>query len=167
VLVRLEPWANAREVADSIERWNHYRALTADEQAEVLTRSVVERARQQLLLFRIILLAVSTVVIALIVYTMTLEKTRDIATLKIIGAPDRMIGAMIVEEALALGLSGFAVGALLIQLTYDRFPRRVVLLPLDQLVLLGIVVGICLAASLLGVRRALRIDTTTAMGGGA
>jgi putative ABC transport system permease protein len=167
VLVRLEPWANAREVAASIERWNHYRALTADEQAEVLTRSVVERARQQLLLFRIILLAVSTVVIALIVYTMTLEKTRDIATLKIIGAPDRMIGAMIVQEALALGLSGFAVGALLIQLTYDRFPRRVVLLPLDQLVLLGIVVGICLAASLLGVRRALRIDTTTAMGGGA
>jgi putative ABC transport system permease protein len=167
VLVRLEPWANAREVATSIERWNHYRALTTDEQGEILTRSVVERARQQLLLFRIILLAVSTVVIALIVYTMTLEKTRDIATLKIIGAPDRVIGAMILQEALALGLSGFAVGALLIQLTYDRFPRRVVLIPLDQIILFGIVVVICVLASGLGVRRALRIDATTAMGGGA
>ncbi len=167
VLVRLEPWASAREIADSIERWNHYRALTSEEQGQILTRSVVERARQQLLLFRIILLAVSTVVIALIVYTMTIEKTRDIATLKIIGAPDRTIGAMILQEALALGLAGFAVGALLIQLTYDRFPRRVILMPFDQFVLLGIVVVICVAASGLGVRRALGIDATTAMGGGA
>lgn len=167
VLVRLEAWAEGGEVAASIERWSHYRALSSAEQEEILTRSVVERARQQLLLFRAILLAVSTVLIALIVYTMTLEKTRDIATLKTIGASDRTIGGMILQEALALGLSGFAVGALLIQLTYDRFPRRVVLVPFDQALLLGIVVGICLVASLLGVRRALRVDPTTAMGGGA
>ncbi len=74
---------------------------------------------------------------------------------------------MILQEALALGLAGFAVGALLIQLTHDRFPRRVILVPFDQFVLLGIVVVICVAASGLGVRRALGIDATTAMGGGA
>ena len=43
------------------------------------------------------------VVIALIVYTMTVEKTRDIATLKILGAPDWRIGALVLQEALALG----------------------------------------------------------------
>lgn len=167
ILVHLEPWADTDQVVEDIERWNHYRAITSAEQAEILTSSVVARARQQLLLFRVILLAVSTVIIALIVFTMTMEKTRDIATLKIIGAPDRKIAVMIVQESLALGLSGFGLGALLIGLTYEYFPRRVAVLAFDQYVLLGIVTAICVLASLLGVRRALRIDPTTAMGGGA
>lgn len=167
ILVRLESWANPREVAGLIERWNHYRAMTTAEQEDVLAKSVIDRARQQILLFRIILLAVSTVIIALIVYTMTMEKTRDIATLKIIGASDWKIGGLILQEALTLGLLGYGLGAILITFTYEYFPRRVAILPFDQYVLLGIVIIICVLASLLGIRRALGIDPTTALGGGA
>ncbi|HEU5393349.1 MAG TPA: ABC transporter permease [Candidatus Methylomirabilis sp.] len=167
ILVRLEPWADPGEVTQRIERWNHYRAMTTAEQEEVLAKSVIERARQQILLFRIILLAVSTVIIALIIYTMTMEKTRDIATLKVVGAPDWKIGSLILQESLTLGLLGFGLGAILIGLAADYFPRRVAILPFDQYVLLGIVVGICLLASVLGIRRALSVDPTTALGGGA
>ncbi|MGZ9174948.1 MAG: ABC transporter permease, partial [Candidatus Binatia bacterium] len=167
ILVRLEPWADAKEIAARIERWNHYRAMTTVEQEEVLAKNVIERARQQIMLFRIILLMVSTVVIALIIFTMTLEKTRDIATLKIIGAPNLKIGALIMQESLSLGLLGYLFGALLINLTYDYFPRRVAILAFDQYILFGIVIVICVLASLLGIRRALAIDPTTAMGGGA
>jgi putative ABC transport system permease protein len=166
VLVRLRAGADAREVAAHVERWNHYRAMTADDQQDVLTRSVIERARQQLLLFRIILVVVVAVIIALIVYTLTLEKTRDIATLKVIGAPDAAIGGLIVQESLALGLSAYALAAGLIALTADLFPRRVVVTGFDQQVLLAIVVVIGLLASLLGVRRALAVDPTTALAGG-
>jgi putative ABC transport system permease protein len=167
ILVRLEPWADPGEVAERIARWNHYRAMTTTEQEDVLAKSVIERARQQILLFRIILLAVSTVIIALIIYTMTMEKTRDIATLKVIGAPDWKIGSLILQESLTLGLLGFGLGAILIGLAADSFPRRVAILPFDQYVLLGIVVGICFLASVLGIRRALSVDPTTALGGGA
>ena len=167
ILVRLEPWADAAEVAGRIERWNHYRAMPTAEQEDVLLKSVIERARRQILLFRIILVLVSAVVIALIIYTMTLEKTRDIATLKIIGAPDWKIGGMILQEALALGLLGYAAGGVLIGVSYTYFPRRVAILPFDQYVLLGIVVGICVAGSFLGIRKALSVDPTTALGGGA
>jgi putative ABC transport system permease protein len=167
ILVRLEPWADPREVAAGIERWNHYRAMTTAEQEEVLAKSVIDRARQQILLFRIILLAVSTVVIGLIIYTMTMEKTRDIATLKIIGAPDWRIAGLILQQALSLGLLGYGLGAALITLTYDYFPRRVAIWPFDQMVLLGIVLVICVLASFLGIRRALGVDPTTAMSGAA
>ncbi|MGZ9186264.1 MAG: ABC transporter permease [Candidatus Binatia bacterium] len=167
ILVRLEPWADAKEIAARIERWNHYRAMTTVEQEEVLAKNVIERARQQIMLFRIILLMVATVIIALIIFTMTLEKTRDIATLKIIGAPNLKIGALIMQESLSLGLLGYLFGALLINLTYDYFPRRVAILAFDQSILFGIVIVICVLASLLGIRRALAIDPTTAMGGGA
>jgi len=167
ILVGLEAWADRHAVAARIERWNHYRAMPTAEQEEVLAKSVIERSRQQILLFRIILLSVSTVVIALVIFTMTLEKTRDIATLKIIGAPDRTIVGLILQEALALGLLGYGLGAVLISLTYDYFPRRVAILPFDQYVLLGIVVLICVLASVFGIRRALRVNPTLALGGGA
>ena len=167
VLVSLEPAADRHAVQAHIERWNYYRALTAAQQEELLAKSVVERGRQQTLLMRAILLVVSTVIIALIVYTMTLEKTRDIATLKVLGTPDRTIAALIVQEAVALGLVGFALGAVLIGHTAEYFPRRTVIVAFDQYVLLGIVTAICVVASLLGISKALRVDLTTALGGGA
>ena len=167
ILVRLDPGANAGEVSNRIERWNYYRALTAGEQAQVLAESVIDRGRRQTLLFRAILLVVSVVIIALIIYTMTLEKTRDIATLKIVGAPDRTIAGLILQEALTLGLLGYAAGAILISRTYQYFPRRVVVTALDQSILLGIVVLICVVSSLVGIGKALRVDPTTALGGGA
>ena len=166
VLVRLAPGSDPADVAAHVERWKHYRAMTDGEQQELLTKSVIERARQQLLLFRIVLVIVVAVIIALIVYTMTLEKTRDIATLKVIGASDRTIGGLIVQESLLLGLTAYAVAALLIALTADFFPRRVVVTGLDQQVLLAVVVVIALAASVLGLRRALAVDPTTALAGG-
>jgi putative ABC transport system permease protein len=166
ILVRLEPGADAPAVQAHIERWKYYRALTASQQEEVLGKSVIERGRKQTLLMRAILLVVSTVIIALIIYTMTLEKTRDIATLKVVGTPDRTIAALILQEALALGLLGFGLGAVIIGRTYQYFPRRIVILASDQYVLLGIVLGICVLASLLGIAKALRVDLTTALGGG-
>ena len=167
ILVRLEPGAHPEMVQAHIERWKYYRVLTAVQQEEVLGKSVIERGRQQTLLMRAILLVVSIVIIALIIYTMTLEKIRDIATLKVVGAPDRTIAALILQEALALGVLGFVLGAVLIGRTYQYFPRRTVIVALDQWVLLGIVVVICVVASLLGISKALRVDPTTALGGGA
>jgi putative ABC transport system permease protein len=167
ILVRLDPGAVAEEVTQRIEQWNHYRAMTTADQEALLAKTVIEKPRQQLLLFRIILMAVSTVIIALIIFTMTIEKTRDIATLKIIGAPNTKIGGLILQESLALGLLGYGFGAVLINLTYEYFPRRVAILAFDQYVLLGIVVVICVLASVIGIRRALNVDPTIAMGGGA
>jgi putative ABC transport system permease protein len=166
VLARLEPGTDPHEVAGRIQRWNHYRAMTAAEQEDVLVRSVIERARQQLLLFRIILVIVVTVILALIVYTMTMEKTRDIATLKVIGAPDWKIASLILQESLALGLTAFALGTVLITLSAPYFPRRVAIIAFDQTVLLAIVVVICALAGVVGIRRALHVDPTTALAGG-
>jgi putative ABC transport system permease protein len=72
---------------------------------------------------------------------------------------------MIVQQALALGFIGFAIGATLILATKNYFPRRVVLEPDNMLVLAAIVFLVCLLSSGLGVRAALRVDPATALGG--
>jgi putative ABC transport system permease protein len=165
VVARLSPHARLGDVALEARRWKHLAALTAGEQEEVLTRSVVERARRQLGLFTAVLLLVSAVIVALIVYTLTMDKMREIATLKLIGAPDRTIVGLVMQQAVALGMVGFAGGAALLLSVKDAFPRRVLLGP-EEIAGFGLVVlVICLLASVLGVRTALRIEPAQALGG--
>jgi len=165
VVARVSPAVSPASVVRAAERWKHLSATTEAEQETILTRSVVEKARQQIGLFTTVLLTVSTVIIALIVYTMTMDKIREIATLKLIGAPDGRIVGLIVQQALALGVIGFSIGASIIASVADRFPRRVVMLPEDAASLAVVVVVVCLVASGLGVRLALRVDPATALGG--
>jgi putative ABC transport system permease protein len=165
VIATVSANADAGVVSDAVRRWKHLSAMTQGEQESILTRSVVDRARRQIGLFMSILLVVSAVIIALIIYTMTMEKLKQIATLKLIGAPDRTIVGMIVQQALALGLVGFGSGAVLIGAIKDYFPRRVVLEPDNVLLVAGIVFVVCIAASSLGVRAALKVDAAAALGG--
>ena len=165
VIARLEPNANVHEVAQTVRQWKHLGALTQGEQEGVLIGSVVDRAKRQIGLFLGILLTVSAVVIALIIYTMTMEKLKHIATLKLIGAPDRTIVGLIVQQSLALGLVGWSFGLVLILLIKDYFPRRVVLEPVNAAALGGIIIAVCIVASGLGVRAALKVDPATAIGG--
>lgn len=165
VIARLEPGADVALLTATVRQWKHLAALSQTEQEALLLVSVVDRARRQIGLFLGILLSVSAVVIALIIYTMTMEKLKQIATLKLIGAPDRTIIGLIVQQALILGASGLGIGLTLILLVKDVFPRRVVLEPINALVLAGIILVVCIAASGLGVRAALKVDPATALGG--
>ena len=165
VIVRVTPGADVDLLTATLRQWKHLAALSQTEQENILLASVVDKARRQIGLFLGILLAVSAVVIALIIYTMTMEKLKQIATLKLIGAPDRTIIGLIVQQALILGTAGWGIGLVLILLVKDVFPRRVVLEPFNVAVLAGIIVVVCLAASGLGVRAALKVDPATALGG--
>ena len=165
VIARVTPNVSAESVAEAARRWKHLSAMTQAGQENILTRSVVEKARKQIGLFTALLLVVSAVIIALIIYTMTMDKLREIATLKLIGAPDRTIIGLIVQQALAMGVIGFGFGALLILSIKDYFPRRVVLQPEDGLALAAAVILVCILASALGVRLALKVDPATALGG--
>ena len=161
VIARMAPGADVALLTATVRQWKHLAALTQAEQEQLLLVSVVDRARRQIGLF---LGTVSAVVIALIIYTMTMEKLKQIATLKLIGAPDRTIIGMIVQQALLLGAAGWTTGLALILLVKDYFPRRVVLEPFHAMVLAGIVFVVCIAASGLGVRAATKVDPATALG---
>ncbi len=164
VIARMAPGADVGLLTATVRQWKHLAAMTQGEQEELLLASVVDKARRQIGLFLGILLSVSAVVIALIIYTMTMEKLKQIATLKLIGAPDRTIVALIVQQALILGASGWAIGLMLILTVKDYFPRRVVLEPFNAVVLAGIIAAVCLLSSALGVRAAMKVDPATALG---
>jgi putative ABC transport system permease protein len=85
--------------------------------------------------------------------------------LKLIGAPNRVIVRMILEQSVVLTLGSFAVAYVLMSLARDRFPRTLVLLPEE----IGLTFAVMLAggvlASFMAIWRALRAPPSLALGG--
>ncbi len=156
---------NVNDVAQDIRKWLHKSVYTRAEQKVVLTRNVVEKASKQIGLFTVILIAVATIIIALIIYTMTLEKMKEISIMKLIGLPNSIIIKMIVEETLLLGVLAFIFGNIFSHLIYSKFPKNVLLEIPDALLLFAIVVVASIFASFIGVKKVINADPTAAIGG--
>jgi putative ABC transport system permease protein len=165
VLVRLYPGVDKAAVARQIDRWKHLSAVSEQQEEDYLTVFVISKMQRQLGMFMAILIVVAAVIIALIVYTLTMDKLRSIATLKLVGAPDRAIIGLIVQQALALGILGYAFGVAMVVAIQDYFPRRVQLEPSAIAALFVVVVVVCLLASVLSIRAAVKVDPATALAG--
>jgi putative ABC transport system permease protein len=164
VLVQLAPGASPRAVAHHIERWLHYSAYTSSDERELMLEGRLKKMSAVLGIFRALLVAVSIVIIALIVYVLTIGKIRSIATLKLIGAPNHVIVRMILEQSLALTIGSFAFGLALLALVRDSFPRTLVLLPEEILATLAVMLAGGVAASLMAIWHALRTPAALALG---
>ncbi|MDA8095732.1 MAG: ABC transporter permease [Betaproteobacteria bacterium] len=165
VLVRLQPGFAPEAVAQDIVRWKHLSAVPQREEESYLTVFVIEKMQRQLGMFMAILITVSTVIIALLIYTLTMDKLRSIATLKLVGASDRTIIGLIVQEALIIGVTGFWLGVAFTSALASHFPRRVLILPRDIGLLFGVVIVVCLLASVLAVHAAVKVEPAQALAG--
>jgi putative ABC transport system permease protein len=163
VIAKVSPYVPVTEVAAALSRWKHLTTLTQEQQETLLSKFVIEKARSQQMMIMVLLVIVSAVIIALIIYTMTMDKVRSIATLKFVGAPDRTIVGMILQQSLSMGLFGYLTGLALVVTFKPYFPRRLVLDPESVAVVFGITVVVCLAASVMGIRLALKVDPAEAL----
>ncbi|WP_418641316.1 ABC transporter permease [Sulfurimonas sp. ST-27] len=152
-------------IAQQIRKWKHKAVYTAAQEKTILTQNLIERASKQIGMFTVILVIVSTIIIALIIYTMTLEKMKEIAIMKLIGIPNSMIIKMIVQETLIMGVLAFITGNIFAHLIYTKFPKRVVLETQDAVALFIVVVIASILASLIGVKKVIAADPAQAIGG--
>ena len=165
ILVRVAPGVSADKVAESIRRWKRLQVYTAAQMEEILVGKLIATSSRQIGMFLVILALVSAAIVAFIIYTLTLGKIREIAVLKLIGTKNRTIAAMIVQQSLGLGVIGFAVGKVASTFWAPFFPKHVLLIPRDSLAALAIVLAICLLASGIALRAAIRVDPAEAIGG--
>ena len=147
VLIKLKagyaPQAVAKEVAQSLA----LDARTQEEEVNLILNSEVKRGHDQMVMFKTMLMIVAGVIVMLITYTNTIEKTKDIAILKAVGTPTgRTIGA-IVQEAVLVGLVGAVVGSMLIILMAPVFPMPLLLRPGDIAVVFAGAFTLCALGS--------------------
>ncbi len=165
IAATLKAGYDAKSIAKKIATWKHLSVYTNEEQTTILTKNLVERSAKQIGLFTAILVVVSTIIIGLIIYTMTLEKMKEISIMKLIGIPDSIILKMIVQETLILGFFAFIFGNIFSHLIYDKFPKRVVLEAPDALGLFVVIILASILASFVGVGKVIHADPTVAIGG--
>ncbi len=165
VLVQLAPGFDAEAVAEPIRRWQRLQVYTRAQMEAILVGKLIATSAKQIGMFLVILAIVSAAIVAFIIYTLTLGKIREIAVLKLIGTRNRTIAGMILQQSLGLGLIGFVVGKISATIWAPFFPKYVLLVPGDAARGLLAVVVICVLASLLAIRAALKVDPAEAISG--
>lgn len=165
VLVTVQNGYYVDEIAASIRRWKRLTVYTRAQMEQILVGKLIATSAKQIGMFLVILALVSTTIVAFIIYTLTMDKIREIAVLKLIGTRNRTIAAMIVQQSLSLGVIGFAVGKISATFAAPYFPKYVLLVPIDSLIGFIVVLIICVLASLVAIRIALRVDPAEAIGG--
>jgi len=165
VLVTLKPGHVPDDVAESIRRWKRLTVYTRTQMESILIGKLIATSSRQIGMFLVILAIVSAAIVAFIIYSLTMDKIREIAVLKLIGTRNRTIAAMIMQQAVALGLIGFVVGKITATFAAPLFPKYVLLIARDALFGIFAVLAICVLASLVAIRMALKVDPAEAIGG--
>ena len=165
VLVTVQPGHAAEHVAESIRRWKRLTVYTRAQMEGILVGKLIATSAKQIAMFLVILAIVSAAIVAFIIYSLTMDKIREIAVLKLIGTRNRTIAAMIMQQALALGVIGFVVGKITATFSAPLFPKYVLLIPLDSVIGFFAVLLICILASIVAIRMALKVDPAEAIGG--
>lgn len=165
VLVRIKPGFDPEVVAEPIRRWKRLTVFTRAQMEEILIAKLIATSARQIGMFLVILAIVSAAIVAFIIYTLTLGKIREIAVLKLIGTRNRTIAAMIMQQAVGLGLIGFVVGKVAATFWAPFFPKYVLLEAGDAARGFAAVVVICVLASVMAIRAALKVDPAEAIGG--
>lgn len=165
VLVTLKPGYPARSVADDIERFKRLTVYTRADMEDILIGKLIATSSRQIAMFLVILAVVSAAIVAFIIYSLTMDKIREIAVLKLIGTRNTTIASMIMQQALALGFIGFVVGKITASFAAPLFPKYVLLIPLDAVIGFVSVLAICAITSLVAIRVALKVDPAEAIGG--
>ncbi|WP_404305534.1 ABC transporter permease [Neorhodopirellula lusitana] len=163
VMVTLSPGADIERTIHAIDGWGDVSVFTANGERELLLKGSVEKVRKQIGLFRVLLTIIAAIIMALILYTLTLDKIHSIALLKLIGAPNSVILGMILQQALILGFVGFGIAYLIGQQLFPMFPRRVILADADLMQLAAIVLVISVLSSLLGIWKAMKVTPNEAL----
>lgn len=164
ILIRIHPQFTPQEVADPIQRWKRLTVYDRAQMEDILVGKLIATSARQIGMFLVILALVSAAIVAFIIYTLTMDKIREIAVLKLIGTRNRSIAGMILQQSLVLGVIGFVVGKITATFAAPLFPRYVLLIPLDSIMGFFTVLGICVLASVVAIHMALRVDPAEAIG---
>jgi putative ABC transport system permease protein len=164
VLIEADP-LHVGAVRETMRSWGDITVYSQQEEEALLLGGVVQRARMQIGLFTVILTVTASVIVMMVMYNLTLEKTHDLAVLKLMGAPRGRLLGLVMQQAWLLGALAYGVAFVIGELFFAMFPRRVLVTPAISLVAPIATFAIVTLASMLGLVHVLRIDPARALEG--
>jgi len=117
-----------------------------------------------LLIAAVLGVIVGLVIVSQTLYSATMERLQEYATIRAMGATNRYLQAIVLRQSLVSGTLGYVVGtatAILIA-WLSRESSATLMLSYPLIVILGVVtLTMCVGASLISIRKVLRVDTAS------
>ena len=104
---------------------------------------------------------VGMVIVGQTIYSSTVERLREYGTLKALGATSSEIVTLIAYQAMVYAVLGYVMGVGIAMVSgrgYERLGLKMVTTPGMALAMFVVTVAMCLGASIISVRKALRVD---------
>ncbi|MSQ11210.1 MAG: ABC transporter permease [Dehalococcoidia bacterium] len=162
-LVKTASNAAREAVKNAIDALPRVQAITKKEFKE-LSRGIIDSTFLPIIIVLVAIgIAVGTAVIRLTIYTGTVEKSREYAVLKEVGASNWRLYRIVLEQALLASLIGYGVGVAVsfgaIALIEREVPAFLTAVRAADLAsILGIALGVAIVASAVPLRRMLSLD---------
>lgn len=162
IVAKLSPGADVDDVKERLRRLTKFDAYTKDEFSRKTRTYWATKTGIGVGIGLTILLGfvVGLVIVGQTMYTATVEKLREYATLKTLGATNLEICFIIWTQAVLVGLGGYVIGAALaagLKAAYSGEAVAVYFPPWIFGVMLCAAVLMCLGASMLSIGRVLRV----------
>jgi putative ABC transport system permease protein len=152
-----------QEVIDNIKTLSDVTAFEGQEFARS-SRKLLQRSMLPILSVMLgLVFIVGAVVVGLTIYTATIEKEREFGVMKALGAPNRRLIAVVVEQSLVCCIVGFIIGEIAVlaasRLAERLVPQFVTLIRWqDALIVLVAAAIMSVIAAYLPLQRVLRVD---------
>lgn len=164
IAVKLESGASVEEVKSAIVRWKRVTVYTAAQEVNLQVMGSNRLTIFQMSVLRVFLGLIAGFTVGQLIYAFTLDKVKEIATLKLLGAQVSRINGMILQQAILMAVLGTIAGAVLEQLSQPYFPRRVDATYGDIAMTLVAITVLSVLASLIAMRRAMKVDARSVLG---
>ena len=167
LLVKAEPGANLTSLRDTLQVALPASDVWTSREFSWRTRFywlVTTGVGASLLIAAVLGVIVGLVIVSQTLYSATMERLQEYATIRAMGATSRYLKAIVLRQSLVSGTLGYVVGTAtaLIVAWLSRTSSATLMLSYPLIVILGVVtLSMCVGASLISIRKVLRVDTAS------
>ena len=166
VVAKIKREANRGQVMERLEAIRHFDVFTSEEFSSMVKSYWTNKTGVGMGIAITMTLAfiVGLVIVGQTMYSATVERLHEYATLKALGADNWMICRIIWTQALIVSVSGYLVGMMLSTTMMLGFASKVLSIKLTPLVFVVVfltTILMCLGAALLSIFRVLKVDPAT------
>jgi ABC-type antimicrobial peptide transport system permease subunit len=167
VLVKAAEGYSEWQLANEIKESSPIRvdAHTGDQIVKIILANFVDEPMKIVQFLRVILWLAAVVIVAVITYVTTLEKSREIGVLKAIGASNKYVILLILKQVVSMSLAGVVLGIALAFLA-ARFSPIMILISVGESILVAIItMVVCSYGGYVAAKRAAAVDPMIAFRG--
>ena len=168
MLIKAEEGYNESTLADEIKTLSQIKvdAHTGDQIVKIIMANYVDEPMKGVrAALRALLWIATGLIVAMITYVTTLEKSREIGVLKAIGASNRYVILLILKQVLATTFCGVVLGILAAILSARVFPIVVLISIKESLLVAIITMAVCAYGGYIAGKRAASVDPMVAFRG--